>query len=198
MSEKQDFLIDIDEILRAKAPDKYKKIPRFVISYLKKIAHQDDCNRFLSSARGKEGVDFLSGVLDFLEVKLNISGLENLPDDGLCTFVSNHPLGGLDGVAIGYILGTKYDGRIKYLVNDLLMNLKGLAPLCIPVNKTGGQARSFPKMVEAGFNSDNHLIMFPAGLCSRRVKGRIVDLEWKKTFVVKSVETHRDVVPIHF
>ena len=87
---------------------------------------------------------------------------------------------------------------MKYLVNDLLMNLRGLAPLCIPINKTGKQSRDFPRMVEAGFQSDNHIIMFPAGLCSRRRNGVIKDLDWKKTFVVKSVETHRDVVPLHF
>ena len=90
------------------------------------------------------------------------------------------------------------DGKVKYLVNDLLMNLRGLAPLCIPINKTGKQAKDFPKMVEAGFQSDNQLIMFPAGLCSRRYNGVIRDLEWKKTFVVKSVQTKRDVIPVHF
>ena len=87
---------------------------------------------------------------------------------------------------------------IRYLVNDLLMNLHGLAPLCIPINKTGSQSRDFPKMVEAGFASDNHIIMFPAGLCSRRQGGEIKDLEWKKTFVVKSIQAKRDVIPVHF
>ena len=87
---------------------------------------------------------------------------------------------------------------LKYLVNDLLMNLYGLAPLCIPINKTGNQNRQFPAMVEAGFKSENHIIMFPAGLCSRKQNGIIRDLPWAKTFITKSVETKRDVVPIHF
>ena len=112
--------------------------------------------------------------------------------------MSNHPLGGEDGVALGAVIGRHYDGRFRYLVNDLLMNLPGLAPLCIPINKTGSQSRSFPAMVEAGFRSDNHMLMFPAGLCSRRINGEIRDLPWKKTFITKSVETRRDVVPIHF
>ena len=136
--------------------------------------------------------------MEFLDAKVEIKGLENLPENGKCTFVSNHPLGGQDGVALGYILGKHYNGNVRYLVNDLLMNLHGLAPLCIPINKTGSQSRDFPKMVEAGFASDNHIIMFPAGLCSRRQGGEIKDLEWKKTFVTKSIETHRDVVPLHF
>jgi len=130
-----------------------------------------------------------------------VEGLENLPDknDGRhYTFVSNHPMGGIDGVALGSIIGKHYDDRFRYLVNDLLMNLPGLAPLCIPINKTGKQGRNFPAMVEAGFQSDYHLLMFPAGLCSRRRNREIRDLPWKKTFVVKSVEYQRDVVPIHF
>ncbi len=191
------FLIDVDEILRAKAPKHYKYIPKFVISYLKKIVHQDEINVFLAETKDKVGVDFLEACMDFLDAKVEVKGLENLPKDRLCTFVSNHPLGGQDGVALGYVLGRQYEGKVKYLVNDLLMNLHGLAPLCIPINKTGRQAKDFPKMVEAGFQSDDQLIMFPAGLCSRRRNGVIRDLDWKKTFVVKSVQVGRpaDYVP---
>ena len=192
-------LIDIDKVLREKAPKQAKYVPRFVVAYLKRIVHQDELNDFLRSAKDKVGVDFLKASLDFLDAKLVVKGKENLPADGrLCTFVSNHPLGGQDGLALGYVLGTHYDGKVKYMVNDLLMNLHGLAPLCIPINKTGKQAKDFPRMVEAGFASDNQMIMFPAGLCSRRQGGVIRDVEWKKTFIVKSVQTHRDVVPIHF
>ena len=193
------FLIDIDKVLREKAPKQAKYVPRFVVSYLKRIVHQEELNVFLREAKDKVGVDFLKASLDFLDAKLVVKGKENLPEDGrLCTFVSNHPLGGQDGLALGYVLGTHYDGKVKYMVNDLLMNLHGLAPLCIPINKTGKQAKDFPRMVEAGFASDNQMIMVPAGLCSRRQGGVIRDVEWKKTFIVKSVQTHRDVVPIHF
>lgn len=195
---KIDFLIDIDKILKEKAGKKAGYVPRFLVSYLKRIVHQDEINGFLRSVEDKTGVEFLAACMDFLDVKLEVEGLENLPQEGLCTFVSNHPLGGQDGVALGYLLGKHYDGRIKYLVNDLLMNLHGLAPLCIPINKTGSQSRDFPRMVEEGFRSDSHIIMFPAGICSRRRHGVIQDLPWKKTFVTKSVETQRNVVPVHF
>lgn len=198
MADNSIFLIDIDKVLEDKAGKKARRIPRFVVSYLKRIVHQEEINRFLSRVSDKTGVDFLKACMEYLDVKLEVSGLENLPEEGLCTFVSNHPLGGQDGIALGYVLGTHYNGRIKYLVNDLLMNLHGLAPLCIPINKTGAQSRDFPRMVEAGFQSDDHIIMFPAGLCSRRQQGVIKDLPWKKTFITKSVETHRMVVPIHF
>ena len=172
--------------------------PRFLVSYLKRIVHQDELNVFLNENKDKEGLEFLEECMKFLDVKIEIKGIENLPESGWCTFVCNHPLGGQDGVALGYVLGNRYGGKVKYLVNDLLMNLRGLAPLFIPVNKTGSQSRDFPRMVEAGFSSENHMIMFPAGLCSRKQNGIIKDLEWKKTFVVKSLETQRDIVPLHF
>ena len=199
--DKAPFQIDIDEILRSKAGPKAKHIPRFIVAWLKRRLHQDQVNDFLRIIGDKEGVPWLKGCLDFLDTKLEVKGLENLPSDAdgrRFTFVSNHPLGGQDGVALGYVLGTHYDGRIKYLVNDLLMFLPGLAPLCIPINKTGKQSRQFPAMVEAGFSGDDHLLMFPAGLCSRRRHGVIRDLPWNKTFITKSVQHQRDVVPIYF
>ena len=192
------FLIDIDKVLREKAPKYYKYIPKFVVSYLKRIVHQEELNVFLRESKDKVGVDFLKACLEFLDANIVVKGEENLPTEGLYTFVSNHPLGGQDGVALGYVLGSFYNGKVKYMVNDLLMNLQGLAPLCIPINKTGKQAKDFPRMVEAGFASNDQLIMFPAGLCSRRQNGVIRDLDWKKTFIVKSVQAERDVVPIHF
>lgn len=180
---------------------KAKFVPSPLVKWLKHIVHQDEVNKYLWDSRHLTGVEWLEDCMRYLDMTLEIVGKENLPDkdDGkLYTFVSNHPLGGEDGVALGAVIGRHYDGRFRYLVNDLLMNLPGLAPLCIPINKTGSQSRSFPAMVEAGFRSDNHMLMFPAGLCSRRINGEIRDLPWKKAFITKSVETHRDVVPIHF
>lgn len=201
MAENESFRIDIEKVLQSKAGEKAKRIPRFVIAWLKKIIHQDFINEFLEQEGDKQGVEWLEDCLAYLGTTLDVQGLENLPsaDDGrLYTFVSNHPLGGQDGVALGALLGRHYNGRVKYLVNDLLMNLPGLAPMCIPINKTGSQSRQFPAMVEAGFRGNDHLIMFPAGLCSRRNKGVIRDIPWTKTFISKSVEAQRDVVPIHF
>ena len=195
------FKIDIDEILHSKMGSKAKYVPGFISRWLKKIVHQDEINQFMVQVGDTQGVPWLDAVLDFLDAKLEVHGIENLPDDGdgkRFTFVSNHPLGGADGIAIGKILGHHYDGRIKYLVNDLLMNLHGLAPLCIPINKTGKQSRDFPRLVEAVFGSENHVIMFPAGICSRRENGVIHDVPWNKTFITKSIETQRDIVPIHF
>lgn len=201
MLETTERTIDLDRIIREKMGTKARYVPSVAVRWLKHIIHQDEVNRFLWESRDKKGTEWLEECTRYLDMTLDIEGLENLPDknDGrLYTFVSNHPLGGVDGVALGAIIGRHYDGRFRYLVNDLLMNLPGLAPLCIPINKTGKQSRSFPEMVEAGFSGDNHILMFPAGICSRKIDGHIHDLPWKKTFITKSVETKRDIVPIHF
>lgn len=201
MANNEVLRIDVDKILQSKMGDKAKRVPRFLVSWLKRRLHQDEVNAFLEKEGDIQGVPWVEDVVEYLGMKLVIEGEENLPsseDPKRYTFVSNHPLGGLDGVALGAVLGRRYEGQIKYLVNDLLMNLPGLAPLCIPINKTGKQSRQFPLMVEAGFKSENHIIIFPAGLCSRKQKGVIRDLPWNKTFITKSVETQRDIVPIHF
>lgn len=194
--------IDLNGILRDKLGSKAKFVPAPLVAWLKRIIHQDEVNRFLWESRHLIGTPWLEECVRYLDMTLELVGTDNLPrkDDGrLYTFVSNHPLGGEDGVALGAIIGRHYDSRFRYLVNDLLMNLPGLAPLCIPINKTGKQSRQFPAMVEAGFQSDNHMLMFPAGICSRRQRdGEIRDVAWTKTFIAKSVQYQRDVVPIHF
>lgn len=195
------FKIDIDQILSNKVGKKARYVPHIVRSWLKRIVHQNEINEFLTEVGDMQGVPWLDAVMNFLDDRLEVEGINHLPDDAdgrRFTFVSNHPLGGPDGIAIGQLLGHHYKGRIRYLVNDLLMNLHGLAPLCVPINKTGKQSRDLPRMVEAAFQSDNHVIMFPAGLCSRREKGIIHDVPWNKTFITKSIETQRDVVPIYF
>lgn len=193
--------IDIEEILKGKMGPKAKWVPSPLVAWLKRIAHQDQVNAFLWESRNKKGTEWLEECVRYLQMTLHFSGLENLPDknDGrLYTFVSNHPLGGADGVALGAVIGRRYDGRFRYLVNDLLMNLPGLAPVCIPINKTGKQSRDFPAMVKAGFESDCHMLMFPAGICSRRHNGVVCDIQWSKTFITKSVQYQRDIVPIRF
>lgn len=190
--------IDIDAILAAKAGKKARFVPRFLVSYLKKIVHQDEVNEFLRLNHDKKDLEFIAAFMECFNNSFEIKGLENLPDNGRFTFVSNHPLGAQDGLGLAYILGRKYEGKIKLLVNDLLMNIPHISSFWVPINKTGKQARNFPQQVNAAFESDNNIVMFPAGICSRKRNGIIRDLEWKKTFITKSVQTQRDIIPIHF
>lgn len=192
---------DVEEIIRAKAPE--KKFPKFIVNYLKKILHQDELNEFFVRAHGKKNVEFIDFALGegLLQVTADFEGVENLPTDGnRYIFVSNHPLGGLDSVILGLLLGRKYEGKVKYFANDILMFLEPMKDMFLPVSKVGkaSDVRENAKAVEAFFNSDNQLITFPAGTCSRKVHGKIQDLPWKKSFVSKAVQSKRDVVPIFF
>ncbi len=194
-------IVDVNKIIKDRLGARARYIPPFLITWLKRLIHQDWDNVFLTRVGDKVGTEWLIDCVDYLGATLDVRGRENLParDDGkLYTFVSNHPLGGVDGVAIGSIIGQQYGDNFRYLVNDLLMNLPGLATLCVPINKTGSNGRNFPKVVDETFRSQQHVLMFPAGLCSRKINGIIKDLPWKKTFITKSRETHRDIVPIHF
>lgn len=197
MNQRQPQVLDLEEIIRTRAGNKSKYIPQFLINWFKKLAHQDYINGYLKE--GYVGVEFCENCLKYLGVEIEVRGLDNLPKDGrLFTFASNHPLGAIDGVTLGAIIGRQYDGKVKYLLNDLLMNLKGMAPLGIPVNKIGGQARNLPKLIDEAFHSDNHMLVFPAGLCSRKIDGKIQDLPWGKAFISKSRQSGRDIIPIHF
>jgi len=197
MSERQPQILDIEKVIESKAGDKAKYIPKFLINWFKRFMHLDVINDFLKE--GYVGVEFCEQCIKRLGVEIEIIGLDNLPMDGRkYTFVSNHPLGAIDGVTLGAIIGKEYDGKIKYLMNDLLMNLKGMAPLGVPVNKLGGQARNLSKLINDVFESENQMLIFPAGLCSRKIDGKITDLPWGKAFVKKSRETGRDIIPIHF
>ena len=191
--------IDVEAILASKAGDKARFVPRFLISYLKKIIHQDEVNGFLELHGDKMDYDFVDAFMKFFKNSFEVHGLENLPKDGRrLTFVSNHPLGAQDGLGLAHILGPMYDGKIKFLANDLLMNFPQISSFWIPINKTGSQARNLPQQINAAFESENHIVMFPAGMCSRKQKGVIKDLPWKKTFITKSVQSQRDIIPIHF
>ncbi len=201
MSEEENTIvrIDIDAIVRSKAGRKAWLIPRFLTRMVERLVHQEFINTYL--AQGRVGVDFCKGVIEYLGVTVNVEGEENLPPaSSPCIVVSNHPLGAIDGVTLGYVIGRHYDGHVKYLVGDLLMNLKGLAPLCVPVRQSGKQqGRDFPLMVNKAFGGQDNVIMFPAGLCSRKQDdGQIRDTEWHKFFIKKSVQYRRDVVPVHF
>ena len=191
--------IDIKQVLYSKAPKVAPKIPEFAISYLTRIVHQEEINDILSRYRDIEGVDFMRALVSEFGLRLEVYGKENLPPtDGRYIFASNHPLGGMDGICLSAFLGEHYDRRIRYLVNDLLLFIPNLRNSFIPINKHGSQSRDNARLIEEAFGSDNQIITFPAGLCSRKTKGIIRDPEWKKSFIQKALQYHRDVVPVRF
>jgi putative hemolysin len=190
--------INLRQVLREKNPSLAKKLPGFVVNYLIRIVHQDELNYILNHYRDKDGVDFMVELLDYFDLTLETTGTENIPDTGRYVFASNHPLGGLDGICLSALLGQRFNGDIRYLVNDLLLFIPNLRSIFIPVNKHGKQAKQTAVLTDEAYASDNQIITFPAGLCSRKIKGEITDLEWKKSFIRKAVAYKRDIIPVYF
>ncbi|MCM1291439.1 MAG: 1-acyl-sn-glycerol-3-phosphate acyltransferase [Prevotella sp.] len=192
--------LDIDKILKTRISTRHKwLIPRPVTRLLERIIHQDELNRLLREAYPAEGSAFASKILEILDIKVIVKGLEKLDDTKRYVFASNHPLGGLDGITLIAILGGKYgDEKIKFLVNDLLMNVVPLRSVFLPINKYGAQGREATVAINEAYASDSQILIFPAGLVSRKGKEGIRDLKWNKAFVSKAVEYGRDIVPVHF
>lgn len=193
------FLVNVEKVLKTKAPQASRKVPKFVIKWLEYLICQDGLNDFLRKNNGAEGVDFMKNAVEYFNITVRLEGEENVPQTNQrFIFASNHPLGGLDGICLSAILGTQYDGKIKYLVNDILYSLEPLKTVFVPINKHGAQAKGGAEAINQAFSSENQIITFPAGLCSRKQKEMIEDLEWKKMFIVKAVEYKRDVIPVYF
>jgi len=189
--------IDIAKVLKAKAP--HTRIPGFIVNYLRRIVHEDEFNIFFKKNPHLKNLDFIEAAFKYLEVTTTIEGRENLPPKGgRYIFASNHPLGGLDGIATGYLLGKEYDGKVRFFSNDLMMHLHPMQEMFVPVNKTGAQSKEHAELMQQLYESDNHLVTYPSGMCSRKVNGKIIDLEWKKNFISKAIQYERDVIPIYF
>ena len=190
--------IDVDSVLRTRLPKHYRYIPRFVVRWLERTICQDRLNTILKKMADKNSVDAATAALDEMGINVTASGLDELPD-GRYMFVSNHPLGGLDGLALISLLGNRYNHKIKFLVNDLLMAVAPLRGVFLPINKYGHQSREAAAEIKKSLMGDNQMITFPAGLCSRmQPDGTIADLPWQKAAVVHAVNYQRDIVPIYF
>lgn len=188
--------IQVREVIHKKSPNLAKWIPKPLISYLKRVIHEDEINYIMTKYHDDLGLDFVDSLLKELKVNVHLHGVENIPLTDPVIFASNHPLGGLDGVAFMHAIG-KYRKDVKFLVNDILMNIRNLEPLFVPVNKLGGQSKSGIAAIEQAYASDQALLVFPAGLVSRKVHGQIVDLEWKKSFINKAKKYKKDIVPVY-
>jgi putative hemolysin len=194
-SQKRGEFLDLDRVIANKSPRLLKMLPRFVLNYLKKIIHQDDLNEIDRKHGDLYDLDFLDAILKDFGVKIIYRGLENIPANGRWIIASNHPLGGLDGMALMWVVG-KVRKDILFPVNDLLMNIPNLRGLFIPINKLGSNAGN-ARSIDDAFASDKAMLFFPAGLCSRKQKGEICDLEWKKSFITRARTHKRDIIPCH-
>ncbi len=193
------FLIDVNRVIASKSSTLAKYTPKFAINLIKRLIHQDEINAALEKSRELNGVQFAQLALDELNVKCNIKYVNpnSINPDGRYIFVSNHPLGGLDGLALISELGKKFS-NIKFVVNDFLMHIKPLENIFVPVNKVGSMHKESVGKFEQAYSSQSQILYFPAGLCSRLIKGEITDTQWKNSFIKQAIKYNRMVVPVYF
>jgi len=189
--------VDVKQIFFSKNPKLARLMPGFLMRYLKRIVHQDEINEILREYGHLRGAAFNDAVLRYMGIEYRVHGAENIPPGGRNIFVSNHPLGGLDGMVFMADL-SKHFTAIKFPVNDILMYIENYSEIFLPVNKVGSFGREPAKLLEEAYASDCQLLNFPAGICSRKIHGVITDLKWQKSFIIKAVQYQRDVVPCFF
>ncbi|MCX6825046.1 MAG: glycerol acyltransferase [candidate division SR1 bacterium] len=186
--------IDLKKILQAKST--FLANMPFLVSWLKKTVHEKEINDFLAEYGHLQGIEFAKAVLVFLNVKLELIVTVPLDPQGRYIFVANHPLGGLDGNALIVAISRMYP-ELKFPVNDILLSIENLSDIFMPINKHGSQGRDAAIQMNEAYASDQQILLFPAGLVSRKRDGKIIDLSWQKHFIKKAIEHKRDIVPVY-
>ncbi|HLU16768.1 MAG TPA: 1-acyl-sn-glycerol-3-phosphate acyltransferase [Edaphocola sp.] len=187
--------IDIDKLFKEKNPAAYKWTPKFLINYIKRIVHEDDINRFVNAHHDKFEYEYLEAALKEVRAEISFEGLENVPQTGGCIIASNHPLGGIDGMALLQIV-SEVRKDLRFLVNDMLTKLENFGSLFVPVNKVGATSAQNLRRIDEVYASEGVTMIFPAGLVSRKIDGKIQDLKWNRVFVRKAVQYQHPVVPV--
>ena len=196
MSIMESSKIDVDKVLKEKSPRVYQFTPTIFLKKLRSIIHQEEFNEILNKLEGKKGLEFIEQGLDLINVSSNTIGFEKLPKNGGVVIVANHPLGGLDGVTLMKEIG-KIRRDIKFIVNDILNQFEPFNSLFMPVNKHGSNTRDSLMRLDELYQSDQCIVIFPAGLVSRKQKEKVEDLEWKKSFIAKVKKYNKPIFPVH-
>lgn len=189
--------INIEKLIASKNPKLLKFLPGFLLRYVKKVIHEGELNEATIRYKDRHGIDFVNAAMEEFGANTSVEGAENIPKEGGVIMAANHPLGGLDGVAFMKVAG-QFRSDIRFFVNDLLMALKNFSPIFVPVNKHGKNSADYTKRFEEVYASDACLLIFPAGLVSRRQEGKIIqDLVWRKSFITKAIQYKKNVVPVY-
>ena len=187
--------INIRQLFKTKNPALAKFIPGFIYRYIHNTLHLDFFNDFITRNQYLQGIDFVNQVITEFNVKEHIYGIENVPENGRYIFASNHPFGGFDALLLMRNVHKKI-GDLRFLANDILMSIPGLQSLFVPVNKHGSNSREMAEKLNELYDSDVQIMIFPSGFASRKIKGKVTDLEWKKHFITKAIKHKRDVIPV--
>lgn len=191
-----DKFLDVEKILDDKNPGLKKWLPNFIVNYLKRVLHQEDINGMVNRYKSKFGTDFSTSLIQEFDLNIELIGGENIPKKGNVTITSNHPLGGMDAIALISKFG-EYRSDYKVIVNDVLLGFKNLRTIFIGVNKLGKTSEESYREINELFADDNATVIFPAGMVSRKTNGKIEDLNWKRTFIFKAKENNNPIIPVY-
>ena len=193
--DRTDYLLNVEEVL---GPKLLKKLPRFALNFFKRRIHQDEINDCIMKAEHYCGAGFFDEALKYVGITYKMRGIENLDMSKKYVFACNHPLGGPEALIIGSLFRQIYGDGFKVPSNQLLMNMKPLKEFFVPVNVISSkQSRDLGVKIAEMFSSDMQVLVFPAGLCARKIKGKVTEMPWKKMFVTQSRKYEKDIVPLH-
>jgi len=192
----QNKIIDVKQVIHDKNPNLLKRMPRFIVSYLQKILHEKDVNEFVYEHRNDSPIEFCLSVMKKFNIRVTSKGEQHIPKEGGAILAINHPLGGMDAMALVTVLH-EIRQDIKFVVNDVLLHLENLQPIFVGINKHGKNAAASLRKVDETFAGNELLCIFPAGLVSRKQGREVRDLKWRKTFVTRSIKYKKTIIPVH-
>jgi len=189
--------LDLEDVIKKSKSRLLKRLPKFIVKLIIRIVKQEEINLILTNHSSDIGVDFLNSMIKEFNLTLEIEGKENLPENGRCFFVSNHPFGIIDGLVLTHTIAEKY-GTLKAIGNDAFMYIPHLRPLIAAVNSFGQNSKDYINALEEVFDSETPITHFPAGEVSRVYSWKVQDCKWQKSMITKAISKKRDIVPIHF
>lgn len=198
-------LVTTDDIYAAAGLDKYGPLGMPMAWFLKKLTKMDTLNDIYNGGKGQDCIPFLNYLIEAMNVDYEIheEDLKRIPKTGPFILISNHPLGGLDGIILMHLV-SKIRPDFKIMGNFLLHKIKPLEPMVIAVNpfetrkdaynSLNGMRDSLRLLQEGG-----GLGIFPAGEVSYRDdEGRILDREWQDAAIKLIKKAKVPVVPMFF
>jgi len=186
--------VEIRKIIGSKNPKLVKRLPSFLLNWMERFIHQNLINETLEAGKGKIGVEFIDVIFNKFDVSVNSINLENIPKTGGCIIAANHPLGGLDGLALMYAV-SEVRKDFLFLANDILLNIKPLESCFLPVNRVGNTDRKSLQLISDAYSSGKCILIFPSGFVSRKIDGKIQDLPWQKSVITKARTHNLPIVP---
>lgn len=188
--------INIRDVIASKNAKILKWIPNFFINWFERFVHQDEVNAVLRKHHNEFGIQFATSIVKELGAKVNLVNIENVPTTGKCVLVANHPMAGLDSLCLYSSVG-QVRSDIMLIANDVLSNIPAFNDFFIPVNKLGKSPKESMIRIDNAYAAGGMMMIFPAGLCSRKIKGEIIDLEWQKSFLMKAIQYDLQIIPVH-